>query len=60
VIDSFGRYISAIYADRFDSYAGQAAGHRRTTPAAGSWCAAGSSGWRAVKVDMMRRNGEGR
>jgi phospholipid transport system substrate-binding protein len=23
VIDSFGRYISAIFADRFDSYAGQ-------------------------------------
>jgi hypothetical protein len=23
VTDSFGRYISAIYADRFDSYAGQ-------------------------------------
>src|SRR5215468_39684 len=23
VIDSFGRYISAIYADRFDSYGGQ-------------------------------------
>ena len=23
VIESFGRYISAIYADRFDSYAGQ-------------------------------------
>jgi len=23
VMESFGRYISAIYADRFDSYAGQ-------------------------------------
>ena len=23
VTESFGRYISAIYADRFDSYAGQ-------------------------------------
>ena len=44
VTESFGRYISAIYADRFDSYAGQ----KRRSPAnsprlLASWCAARSS-----------------
>jgi phospholipid transport system substrate-binding protein len=63
VTESFGRYISAIYADRFDSYAGQklqvtgeqpnAAGvmvHSQIVKANGD----------PVKVDyMMRRNGDG-
>ena len=34
VIESFGRYISAIYADRFDSYAGQKLEVTREEPAA--------------------------
>ena len=62
VIDGFGRYISAIYADRFDSYAGQkllvtdeqpsTAGvivHSRIVKANGE----------PVKVDyLMRKNGD--
>ena len=44
VTESFGRYISAIYADRFDSYAGQklqVTGEQLS--AAGVWCTARSS-----------------
>lgn len=44
VTDSYGRYISAIYADRFDNYAGQrlqVTGERPTPNA--SWSPAGSS-----------------
>ena len=44
VTESFGRYISAIYADRFDSYTGQklqVTGSSPRRPA--SWCAARSS-----------------
>ena len=62
VIDGFGRYISAIYADRFDSYSGQklqvtdeqstAAGvivHNQIVKANGE----------PVKVDyLMRKNGD--
>ena len=44
VTESFGRYISAIYADRFDSYAGQKLQVTGEQPnPAGSWCAARSS-----------------
>jgi len=62
VTESFGRYISAIYADRFDSYAGQKLEVTGEQP--------GSSGvmvrsqiikasGEPVEVDyMMRRNGE--
>jgi phospholipid transport system substrate-binding protein len=40
VTDSFGRYISAIYADRFDSYAGtEAAEPASRPPLPASWCA---------------------
>jgi len=35
VVESFGRYISAIYADRFDSYAGQKLQVTGEQPAAG-------------------------
>ncbi len=38
VTESFGRYISAIYADRFDSYAGQRLESRVSNPLhSGSW-----------------------
>jgi len=62
ITESFGRYISAIYADRFDSYAGQKLEVTGEQP--------GSSGvmvrsqiikasGEPVEVDyMMRRNGE--
>ena len=63
VTESFGRYISAIYADRFDSYAGEKLEVTREEPA-GSGVMVRSRIIRAdgnpVKVDyMMRRNGEG-
>ena len=42
--ESYGRYISATYADRFDSYGGQKLEVIGEEPAPrGSWCAAGSS-----------------
>ena len=42
--ESFGRYISAIYADRFDSYAGQSCRLPANSPKLlASWCAARSS-----------------
>jgi phospholipid transport system substrate-binding protein len=54
VTESFGRYISAIYADRFDSYAGQKLQVTSQQPAAAIVKANGEP----VNVDyMMRRNG---
>jgi len=63
VTESFGRYISAIYADRFDSYAGEKLEVTREEPA-GSGVMVRSriinADGEPVKVDyMMRRNGEG-
>jgi phospholipid transport system substrate-binding protein len=61
--ESFGRYISAIYADRFDSYAGQklqVTGEQ--TQAAGIMVRSQivKANGEPVKVDyMMRRNGDG-
>ena len=63
LVDSFGRYISAIYADRFDSYAGQklqVTGEQ--TQAAGIMVRSQivKANGDPVKVDyMMRRNGDG-
>ena len=60
--DSFGRYISAIYADRFDNYAGQKLEVTGEQPApfgvmVKSQIIKGSG--EPVKVDyMMRRNGD--
>jgi phospholipid transport system substrate-binding protein len=61
VIESFGRYISAIYADRFDSYAGQKLQVTDEQPN-GTGVMVRSQIIKAngepVKVDyMMRRNG---
>jgi hypothetical protein len=49
VIESFGRYISAIYADRFDSYAGQ------KLRVIGEWPAAAGL---MVKSQIIKANGE--
>ena len=62
--ESFGRYISAIYADRFDSYAGQKLQVTGEQPDPGRHHGASSQIVKAngepVKVDyMMRRNGDG-
>jgi phospholipid transport system substrate-binding protein len=62
VIDSFGRYISAIYADRFDGYAGQKLEVTGEQPN-GTGVMVKSQIIKAngdpVQVDyMMRRNGE--
>ena len=44
VTESFGRYISAIYADRFDSYADRSCRSPASSPPPpASWCAARSS-----------------
>src|SRR5262244_1067520 len=63
VIESFGRYISAIYADRFDSYAGQKLQVTGEQPAAAGIMVKSQivkANGEPVKVDyMMRRNGEG-
>jgi phospholipid transport system substrate-binding protein len=63
VTESFGRYISAIYADRFDSYAGQKLEVTREEPAASGVMVRSrivKADGEPVKVDyMMRRNGEG-
>jgi phospholipid transport system substrate-binding protein len=63
VTESFGRYISAIYADRFDSYAGQKLEVIREEPAASGVMVRSriiNADGEPVKVDyMMRRNGEG-
>jgi phospholipid transport system substrate-binding protein len=61
--DSFGRYISAIYADRFDSYAGQKLQVTGEQPAAAGVMVRSQivkANGDPVKVDyMMRRAGEG-
>jgi phospholipid transport system substrate-binding protein len=61
--ESFGRYISAIYADRFDSYAGQKLEVTGEQPAASGLMVKSQivkASGEPVKVDyMMRRSGEG-
>jgi phospholipid transport system substrate-binding protein len=61
--ESFGRYISAIYADRFDSYAGQKLEVTSEQPAPSGVMVKSQiikANGEPVKVDyMMRRNGEG-
>jgi phospholipid transport system substrate-binding protein len=63
VTDSFGRYISAIYADRFDSYAGQRLEVTGEQPAPSGVMVKSQrikASGEPVKVDyMMRRNGAG-
>ena len=63
VVESFGRYISAIYADRFDSYAGQKLQVTGEQPNATGVMVRSQiikANGEPVKVDyMMRRNGEG-
>jgi phospholipid transport system substrate-binding protein len=63
ITDSFGRYISAIYADRFDSYAGQKLEVTGEQPASSGMMVRSQiikASGEPVKVDyMMRRNGEG-
>jgi phospholipid transport system substrate-binding protein len=63
VIESFGRYISAIYADRFDSYAGQKLQVTGEQPNAAGVMVKSQivkANGDPVKVDyMMRRNGDG-
>jgi len=60
---SFGRYMSAIYADRFDSYAGQKLEVTGEQPASSGVMVRSQiikASGEPVKVDyMMRRNGEG-
>ena len=62
VIESFGRYISAIYADRFDSYAGQKLQVTGEQPAAAGVMVKSQiikTNGEPVNVDyMMRRNGD--
>ena len=62
VTESFGRYISAIYADRFDSYDGQKLEVTSEQPAASGVMVKSQiikANGEPVKVDyMMRRNGE--
>ncbi len=61
--DSFGRYISAIYADRFDSYAGQKLQVTGEQPQAAGLMVRSQivkANGEPVKVDyLMRRAGEG-
>jgi phospholipid transport system substrate-binding protein len=63
VTESFGRYISAIYADRFDSYAGQKLEVTGEQPNPGGVIVKSQivkANGDPVKVDyLMRRNGEG-
>jgi phospholipid transport system substrate-binding protein len=63
VTESFGRYISAIYADRFDSYAGQKLEVSGEQPNAGGVMVRSQiikANGEPVRVDyMMCRNGEG-
>jgi phospholipid transport system substrate-binding protein len=63
VIEGFGRYISAIYADRFDSYAGQKLQVSGEQPNGGGVMVKSQivkANGEPVNVDyMMRRNGEG-
>ena len=60
--DSFGRYISAIYADRFDSYAGQKLQVTGEQPNPGGVMVKSQiikANGEPVQVDyLMRRNGE--
>ena len=62
VVESFGRYISAIYADRFDSYAGQKLQVTGEQPAAAGLMVKSQiikANGEPVNVDyMMRRNGD--
>jgi phospholipid transport system substrate-binding protein len=62
VIESFGHYISAIYADRFDSYAGQKLQVTGEQPAAAGIMVKSriiEANGEPVNVDyMMRRNGD--
>jgi phospholipid transport system substrate-binding protein len=61
VTDSFGRYISAIYADRFDSYAGQKLQVTDEQPTAAGVMVRSQiikANGEPVRVDyLMRRNG---
>jgi phospholipid transport system substrate-binding protein len=61
--DSFGRYISAIYADRFDSYAGQklqVTGEQSQPAGLMVRSQIVKANGEPVKVDyIMRRNGDG-
>jgi phospholipid transport system substrate-binding protein len=63
VTDSFARYISAIYADRFDSYAGQKLQVTGEQPVPAGLMVKSQiikANGEPVNVDyMMRRNGEG-
>jgi phospholipid transport system substrate-binding protein len=62
ITESFGRYISAIYADRFDSYAGQKLEVTGEQPALSGVMVRSQiikASGEPVKVDyMMRRDGE--
>ena len=62
VTESFGRYISAIYADRFDNYAGQKLQVTGEEPAAAGVMVRSQiikANGDPVKVDyLMRRNGD--
>jgi len=62
VTESFGRYISAIYADRFDGYAGQKLEVTGEQPAASGVMVRSQiikANGEPVKVDyLMRRNGD--
>jgi phospholipid transport system substrate-binding protein len=62
VTESFGRYISAVYADRFDSYAGQKLQVTGEQPAAAGVMVRSQivkANGEPVNVDyMMRRNGD--
>ena len=62
VIESFGRYVSAIYADRFDSYAGQKLQVTGEQPAAAGLMVKSQiikANGEPVNVDyLMRRNGD--
>jgi phospholipid transport system substrate-binding protein len=62
IIDGFGRYISAIYADRFDSYSGQKLQVTDEQPAAAGIMVHSQivkANGEPVKVDyLMRKNGD--
>jgi phospholipid transport system substrate-binding protein len=62
VIESFGRYVSAIYADRFDSYAGQKLQVTGEQPVAAGLMVKSQiikANGEPVSVDyLMRRNGD--
>jgi phospholipid transport system substrate-binding protein len=63
ITESFGRYISAIYADRFDSYAGQklqVTGEQPNPAGVMVKSQIVKANGEPVRVDyMMRRNGDG-